>query len=63
MAVLTDTNTFLRLLQPKHPDCRFAGQAFDLVRAREESTLEHPVWTPARETIDLQPARLTGADP
>ena len=36
MAVLTDTNIFLRLLQPHHPHCRIAGQALDFLRAREE---------------------------
>jgi predicted nucleic acid-binding protein len=36
MAVLTDTNIFLRLLQPHHPHCQIAGQALDFLRAREE---------------------------
>ena len=36
MAVLTDTNIFLRLLQPHHPHCRIAGHALDFLRAREE---------------------------
>jgi predicted nucleic acid-binding protein len=36
MAVLTDTNIFLRLLQPHHPHCRIAERALDLLRAREE---------------------------
>ena len=36
MAVLTDTNIFLRLLQPHHPHCQIAGQVLDFLRAREE---------------------------
>ena len=36
MAVLTDTNIFLRLLQPHHPHCRIAERALDVLRAREE---------------------------
>ena len=36
MAVLTDTNIFLRLLQPNHPHCRIAEKALDFLRAREE---------------------------
>lgn len=36
MAVLTDTNIFLRLLQPHHPHCRVAERALDLLRARSE---------------------------
>jgi predicted nucleic acid-binding protein len=36
MAVLTDTNILLRLLQPHHPHCRSAEQALDLLRARGE---------------------------
>lgn len=36
MAVLTDTNIFLGLLQPHHPHCQVAGRALDTLRAREE---------------------------
>jgi predicted nucleic acid-binding protein len=36
MAVLTDTNIFLRLLQPHHPHCHAAEQAPDLLRSRGE---------------------------
>ena len=36
MAVLTDTNIFLRLLQPHHPHCQIAERALDFLRAREE---------------------------
>jgi predicted nucleic acid-binding protein len=36
MAVLTDTNIFLRLLQPHHPHCAVAARALDLLRAEEE---------------------------
>jgi predicted nucleic acid-binding protein len=36
MAELTDTNVFLRLLQPHHPHCRIAERALDLLRVRGE---------------------------
>jgi predicted nucleic acid-binding protein len=36
MAVLTDTNIFLRLLQPHHPHCPVAERALDGLRADEE---------------------------
>jgi predicted nucleic acid-binding protein len=36
MAVLTDINIFLRILQPHHPHCRIAERALDFLRAREE---------------------------
>lgn len=36
MAVLTDSNILLRLLQPHHPHCQFAQRALDILRARNE---------------------------
>lgn len=36
MAVLTDTNILLRLLQPHHPHCQIAERALDILRARNE---------------------------
>ena len=39
MAVLTDTNILLRLLQPHHPHCRIAERALDIPRARNEMIL------------------------
>ena len=37
MAVLTDTNIFLRLLQPHHPHCKIAERALDILWARQET--------------------------
>jgi predicted nucleic acid-binding protein len=37
MAVLTDTNIFLRLLQPHHPHCVMAEKAINTLRARQEA--------------------------
>ncbi|HEY3936272.1 MAG TPA: type II toxin-antitoxin system VapC family toxin [Bryobacteraceae bacterium] len=37
MAVLTDTNIFLRLLQPHHPHCPVAERALDALRVRRET--------------------------
>lgn len=36
MAILTDTNILLRLLQPHHPHCEIAERALDALRARNE---------------------------
>src|SRR5438046_10447510 len=36
MAILTDTNILLRLLQPHHPHCQIAERALDVLRARNE---------------------------
>jgi predicted nucleic acid-binding protein len=36
VAVLTDTNILLRLLQPHHPHCQIAERALDILRARNE---------------------------
>jgi predicted nucleic acid-binding protein len=36
MAVLTDTNILLRLLQPHHPHSKVAQHALDILRARNE---------------------------
>jgi len=36
MAVLTDTNILLRLLQPHHPHSKVAQKALDILRARNE---------------------------
>lgn len=36
MAILTDTNILLRLLQPHHPHCPIAEHALDLLRIRKE---------------------------
>jgi predicted nucleic acid-binding protein len=36
VALLTDTNVFLRLLQPHHPHCRVAERALEFLRARDE---------------------------
>src|SRR5437588_203243 len=36
MAILTDTNILLRLLQPHHPHCPIAEQAVGILRARHE---------------------------
>jgi len=37
MAVLTDTNILLRLLQPHHPHCSIAERALDILRVRQET--------------------------
>src|SRR5437763_7124478 len=37
MAVLTDTNILLRLLQPHHAHCSIAERALDMLRARQET--------------------------
>ncbi len=36
MAVLTDTNILLRLLQPHHPHCQIAERALDALRTQNE---------------------------
>jgi predicted nucleic acid-binding protein len=36
MPILTDTNIFLRLIQPHHPHCRTAERALDVLRAQNE---------------------------
>ncbi len=36
MAILTDTNVLLRLLQPHHPHCPIAEQAISVLRAQNQ---------------------------
>lgn len=57
MPVLTDTNVFLRLLQPHHPHCQAAERALDVLRLRNEilnvtSQNLVEVWAAATRPLD-----------
>lgn len=56
MAILTDTNIFVRLLQPGHPHCLIAERAVATLRTRQEILTVAPqnlveLWTVATRPI------------
>jgi predicted nucleic acid-binding protein len=63
MAVLTDTNILLRLLQPHHPHSQVAQNALDILRARNEVLNVAPqnlveLWAAATRPSDENPSWL-----
>lgn len=64
MAVLTDTNILLRLLQPHHPHSQIAERALDVLRARNEvltvtSQNLIELWSAATRPLDENGLGLT----
>ncbi len=64
MAILTDSNILLRLLQPHHPHCQVAERGVDILRKRNEvlvvvSQNLYELWAAATRPFDENGLGLT----